>query len=216
MWFESCAKRAQHSWGSSNMVTHLENWSRLEFQGVIRCLWERRVSAADIHRLPMKVYGNGVIPRQQFVMQCHKFTSGRGQCDRRQVEWITKLLAARSQHCKCLGPHWHGQTCNFVANGIWPCFIQQQYAAYRSGCVRLLPHRTLLALRLQCNDIRYTRHYMSRTVAAINSRRHALLQYEHVMNCNSDDIWVNMTVSLHYIFKSSAEYSAINCLTWFI
>lgn len=48
-------------------MTHLENWSRLEFQGVIRCLWERRVSAAD----------NGVIPRQHFVMRCHTFASGR-------------------------------------------------------------------------------------------------------------------------------------------
>ena len=143
---------------------------------------------------------------------------GQGQCDRRQAKWITKLLAARSQHCMRLGPHSHRQTCNFVGNGIWPCFIQQQYATYRSGCVRLLSYRTLLALRFQCNDNDTidTTLCKSRTLAAINSRRHALLQYEHVINCNSDNIWAKMTVSLYYIFKSSAEYSAINYLTWFI
>jgi len=77
VWFESCAKRAQHSCGSSNMVTHLENWSRLELQRLVSCLRERRVSAADIHRQPMKVYGNGVIPRQHFVMRCHTYASVR-------------------------------------------------------------------------------------------------------------------------------------------
>jgi hypothetical protein len=53
-------------------------------------------------------------------------------------------------------------------------------------------------------------------MAAINSRLHALLQYEYDIHCNSDDIWVNMTASLQYIFQSSAEYSAINYLTCFI
>jgi len=101
---------------------------------------------------------------------------GQGQCDRRQAKWTTKLLATRSQHCTRLGPHSHGKTRNFAANDVWPCFIQQQYAVYRSGCVRLLSHRTLLALRLQCNvTIRYTRHCMSRTLVAINSTRYALL-----------------------------------------
>jgi len=59
------------------MVTHLENWSSLGFQGVIRCLWEKRVSAPDIHRQPMKVYGIGVIPKQNYVMRCHTFSLGR-------------------------------------------------------------------------------------------------------------------------------------------
>jgi hypothetical protein len=167
---------------------------------------------------------------------------GQGQCDRRQAKWTTKLLTDKSQRWACLGTHSNGQTCNFEACGIWPClsnssmrhvvvavlgcsytlilFIQQQYATYRSVCVRLLLHRTLLALRLQYyNTIRYIRHYkiiwVSKT-AAINSRPHALLQYEHAINCNSDYIWANVTVSLQYIFKSSAEYSAINYLTLFI
>jgi len=178
------------------MVTNLENWSRFEFQTVIRCLWERRVSAADIHLQSMKVYCNGVIPRQHFVMRCHTFASGRVNVtdDKRSGP-----RSSSQPEVNTAGPHSHGETRDFVANGIWPCFIQQQYAAYRSGCVRLLSHRKLLALRLQCNDTIHTTLYVSNTGGDQLSTTCAAhcFSMNIVINCNSDDIWVNITVSLH-------------------
>lgn len=47
-------------------------------------------------------------------------------------------------------------------------------------------------------------------------RQYSLLQYEHFINCNRNNIWVPMTISLHYISKSITIYSTIKYLTWFI
>src|ERR1043166_8304979 len=59
------------------MATRLENLSREENRSVIRFLWTKHVSAAEIHRQLVEVYGETVMSRQHVAEWCRKFAAGR-------------------------------------------------------------------------------------------------------------------------------------------
>jgi hypothetical protein len=53
-----------------NMATRLEQWSKEEVRSVIRFLNARHVSAAEIHRQLVEVYGEEVMSRQCGKVVC--------------------------------------------------------------------------------------------------------------------------------------------------
>ena len=61
--------------------------------------------------------------------------------------------------------------------------------------IRPLSHRSLLAIRFHCNDdkVRITRYGLPKPVPSV-------LQYEHFINCNRNNISVPMQVRLYYYF----------------
>lgn len=65
------------------MATRLEQWSQEEIRAVICFLYARHVSAAEIHRQPIKVYGTEARNRQSAAKWCSDFKSGRfGQTEK--------------------------------------------------------------------------------------------------------------------------------------
>ena len=80
--------------------------------------------------------------------------------------------------------------------------------------VQLLSHRTQCARRLLCNNDKiHATQYGTHTLEAIHSW-YAFLQCANVINCNKENIWIPMQVSIHYIFKSVIVFSAIYYLSY--
>jgi hypothetical protein len=59
------------------MATRREQWSKEEVLAVIRFLNARHVSAAEIHRQLVEVYGEEVMNRQSVAKWCAQFKAGR-------------------------------------------------------------------------------------------------------------------------------------------
>lgn len=65
------------------MARRLENWSRSELRAVIRFLWAKNVSAAEIHRQIVEVYGAEAMSRQHVAKWRRSFETGREDVENR-------------------------------------------------------------------------------------------------------------------------------------
>jgi hypothetical protein len=82
------------------MVTYLEKWSSLELRRFRPFLQARKLSAQDIHRHLVNVYGNDVMSRQQVGRWGRKFVSdvaniSEGNRSGRQSFWTREVNSAR-------------------------------------------------------------------------------------------------------------------------
>jgi hypothetical protein len=69
------------------MATCWKQWSKEEVRAVIRFMNARHVSAAEIHRQLVEVYGEEVMSRQSVAKWCAHFKAGRvGTTDNERSE----------------------------------------------------------------------------------------------------------------------------------
>lgn len=61
----------------SNMSARLDQWNKQEVRAVIRFLNAKNLSAAEIHRQLVDVYGEDVMTRQSVAKWCVHFRAGR-------------------------------------------------------------------------------------------------------------------------------------------
>ncbi|GFW73244.1 histone-lysine N-methyltransferase SETMAR [Trichonephila clavipes] len=67
------------------IISHLENWSCLELQAMIRFLWANNKFVSDIHRQIFEIYGEEALRRHHVVKWCRSFQSGRQDVDNRNM-----------------------------------------------------------------------------------------------------------------------------------